>query len=158
MSGPTRIVDQIDTINTVLDVIVADLTEHERDCLRATLVLLKDGQSISTDALTYCDECGFPLSQCGPQDGDGEPSLDCKVCDLRADIEHITALGKQLYADRNFLRLRVAELETALTRIGEMEQENNELEGEPESWIPVMEMDGPDGAGELARSVLARKP
>lgn len=41
MSGPTRIVDQIDTINTVLDVIASELTEHERDCLRAMLARLQ---------------------------------------------------------------------------------------------------------------------
>lgn len=116
--APTGIPEQIESIETAIE--MPGLTVHERDCLRATLVLLKDGQSISTDALNYCDECGFPLSQCGPQDRDGEPSLDCKVCALRADIEHITSLGKRVYADRENLR---TELEQAKRLIAEYREQ-----------------------------------
>lgn len=42
-SAPTGIPEQIETIETAIE--MPGLTVHERDCLRATLALLKDGQS-----------------------------------------------------------------------------------------------------------------
>ena len=35
----------------------------------------------------YCSVCNSPLSQCGHPNGDGEPTMDCEPCQLRAEIE-----------------------------------------------------------------------
>ena len=46
-------------------------------------------RAIQEDAqpkIEYCKECNTPLSNCGPQDSDGEPSLDCQVCILRSEL------------------------------------------------------------------------
>lgn len=46
-------------------------------------------QRVEELTLDWCEECHFPLSQCGPQGVDGEPSLDCKGCQLRERIDEL---------------------------------------------------------------------
>ncbi len=36
--------------------------------------------------LEFCKECNHPLSDCGPQNSDGTPSMDCMVCQLKSDL------------------------------------------------------------------------
>jgi hypothetical protein len=39
-----------------------------------------------------CQECSAELSACGEINPDGTPSLDCEVCQLRAEVERLTAI------------------------------------------------------------------
>lgn len=50
-----------------------------------------------------CQECNNELSQCGPQSVDGEPSLDCLVCNLRNNITQLTAQLEEARRDRERL-------------------------------------------------------
>ncbi len=66
-----------------------------------------------------CEDCNFELVQCGPLNDDGEPTLDCKVCQLR---EKLKAASQNADANLNALtesQERVKVLEGALIKIAE---------------------------------------
>ena len=43
-----------------------------------------------------CDDCGGELSQCGSIGEDGEPELDCRVCQLVNEVERLKQEIEQL--------------------------------------------------------------
>lgn len=48
----------------------------------------------------FCEICNHPLSQCGSQDSDGEPTLDCVPCNLRtriAELEEACGLSADVF-------------------------------------------------------------
>jgi transcription elongation factor Elf1 len=56
--------------------------------LGSTISVLKSlAPDLDLDA--RCEVCNGELSQCGPQDNDGIPTMDCKVCQLRSKIEEL---------------------------------------------------------------------
>lgn len=64
---------------------------------------------------TFCDNrtpdgfiCNHPLSQCGPEDDDGVPTLDCKVCQLR---DHVVEMNQRIIERTDALMKRINELE-----------------------------------------------
>lgn len=63
-------------------------TRRQRKLAQAELNLAPDSPTTPTVAETErCEVCSAELSQCGAPGVDGEPSLDCKECQLRATIE-----------------------------------------------------------------------
>lgn len=72
----------------------------------------RDDYKMNKTEFTFCDTCGYPETQCGAPDADGEPSLDCAVCQLRDRLkERLDVLMKQgsLLAEqeRDIARMRV---------------------------------------------------
>ncbi len=63
-------------------------------------VLTEEREELGLLPSPRCEDCNAELSQCGPQDEDGEPTLDCKVCDLweklKDERKRITALEAAL--------------------------------------------------------------
>lgn len=61
------------------------ILEIERDQLRERIKELE----MRAEA-EYCEDCGTPLSQCGPLGPDGIPTMDCQVCQLREQLAAMT--------------------------------------------------------------------
>ena len=90
------------------------------DAMRAQIAELKS--ELRCNQFEFCKECNSPMNLCGPVNSDGEPSLDCLVCQLRAEIadwkkrweESPYPAAEVAQEQIRSLRAKVAELEELL--------------------------------------------
>lgn len=97
-TGPDLLCDNcrlIRSLESQLSALKAELEEEESEHARVlieTRNLYAESMAQLRSELEqakseWCEECNFPLSACGPQNSDGEPLMDCKVCQLRFELK-----------------------------------------------------------------------
>lgn len=77
-----------------------------------------------TPKFQFCETCNAPLSACGPLDGDGCPSMDCRVCKLREKLAETEKLCEEAAVG---CANRGVELRDAYQRISWLEQQREEF-------------------------------
>lgn len=77
----------------------AQVTCVERDKLIQEVKALKQKPE-TTETLEVCSVCNFPLSACDTPGVDGIPRMDCKMCQLKDQLQEINTLKTPLESNR----------------------------------------------------------
>lgn len=77
------------------------LRKHARTLETSLARLQSENEKLTKERLVYCETCNHPMSQCGHEGVDGEPSLDCKVCTLRAELAEARKMNQDRVRERD---------------------------------------------------------